>query len=55
MAALCRRLEIPPLRAYGVGKPILPGWWKRPQASSMKGNPIVLTAEELRETIARAI
>jgi hypothetical protein len=28
---------------------------KAAQASSMKGNPIVLTAEELRQIIARAI
>jgi len=55
-AEICRRLEIPPLRAYGVG----PGdiavlVEKAAQASSMKGNPIVLTPEELAEILTRAV
>ena len=56
IAEICRKLEIPPLRAYGVTEadiPILVE--KAAQASSMKGNPIVLTPEELRQTIAPAI
>jgi alcohol dehydrogenase class IV len=56
VAGICRRLEIPPLRTYGVGEPDIPDLVERAaQASSMKGNPILLTPEELRETIARAI
>jgi alcohol dehydrogenase class IV len=53
---LCRQLEIPPLRTYGVSAddvPILVE--KAAQASSMKGNPIPLTPAELSEIVARAI
>jgi alcohol dehydrogenase class IV len=56
LAELVRRLEIPPLRSYGVGAadvPILVE--KAAQASSMKGNPIVLTREELLEIVAGAL
>jgi alcohol dehydrogenase class IV len=56
IAALCRKLEIPPLRNYGVTQsdlPVLVG--KAAQANSMKGNPIVLTEVELREIISRAL
>ena len=56
IAALCRRLEIPALRAYGVGEPDLPALVeKAAQSSSMKGNPIVLTREELHEIISRSL
>jgi len=56
IAEICRRLEIPPLRAYGVSEADITDLVeKAAQASSMKGNPIVLTAEELRQIIARAI
>jgi alcohol dehydrogenase class IV len=54
--ALCRDLEVPPLRHYGVAATHceeLVG--KAGKASSMKGNPIVLTAEELTEILMRAI
>jgi len=56
IAELCRKLEIPPLRTYGVGQTdvadlVVQG----ARASSMKGNPIGLTREELREIVARAI
>jgi alcohol dehydrogenase class IV len=55
-AEICRRLEIPPLRAYGVSEADIPGLVeKAAQASSMKGNPIVLTTEELRRIIEGAI
>jgi len=55
-AEICRRLEIPLLRAYGVTEADIPDLVeKAAQASSMKGNPIVLTAEELRQIISRAI
>ena len=55
-AALCRRLEIPPLRAYGVTESDL-GLLveKAAQASSMKGNPTVLTEEELLEIISLSL
>lgn len=56
VAELCRKLEIPPLRTYGVCQAdvadlVVQG----ARASSMKGNPIGLAGEELREIIARAI
>jgi alcohol dehydrogenase class IV len=55
MAEICRRLEIPPLRTYGVTEADIPDLVeKAAQASSMKGNPIVLTPEELRQIIERA-
>ena len=52
---ICRRLEIPPLRTYGVRTEdfgVLVE--KAAKASSMKANPIVLTPEELTEIISRA-
>jgi alcohol dehydrogenase class IV len=55
IADICRRLEIPPLRTYGVRPEdfaVLAE--KAAKASSMKANPIVLTAEELTEMITRA-
>jgi alcohol dehydrogenase class IV len=56
IAALCRKLEIPPLRNYGVTQSDLPVLVeKAAQANSMKGNPIVLTEGELREIISRAL
>jgi alcohol dehydrogenase class IV len=54
-ADLARRLEIPPLRAYGVGEAEIPELVARAgKASSMKANPIVLTSEELTEILTRA-
>ena len=56
VAALCRKLEVPPLSAYGVTAGDIPALVeKAAQASSMKGNPIVLTGEELREIVSRAL
>ena len=56
IAALCRRFEIPALRAYGVTANDIPLLASRAaEASSMKGNPIKLTREELEEIIGRAI
>jgi alcohol dehydrogenase class IV len=53
---ICRKLEIPPLRAYGVSEADIPALVeKAAQASSMKGNPIVLTPEELRHIVKGAI
>jgi alcohol dehydrogenase class IV len=55
-ADICRKLEIPPLRAYGVTQADIPDLVeKAAQASSMKGNPIVLTPQELRRIIEGAI
>ncbi|MDX1980269.1 MAG: iron-containing alcohol dehydrogenase [Bryobacteraceae bacterium] len=53
---LCADLEIPPLRAYGItaaGVPALVA--NAAKASSMKANPIVLTAGELTAILLRAI
>ncbi|HMC60186.1 MAG TPA: iron-containing alcohol dehydrogenase [Candidatus Solibacter sp.] len=56
IAHLCRRLEIPPLRTYGVTQADVGSLVQQAaKTSSMKGNPIVLTGEELREVIASAI
>jgi alcohol dehydrogenase class IV len=56
VAELCRKLEIPPLCTYGVREEHIPDLVeKSARASSMKGNPIPLTVEELREIAAQAI
>jgi alcohol dehydrogenase class IV len=56
VAELCRKLEIPPLRTYGVGQADVADLVvQSARASSMKGNPIALSGEELSEIIARAI
>jgi alcohol dehydrogenase class IV len=56
VAELVRSLEIPPLSAYGVTADALPDLVaKAAQASSMKGNPIVLTQGELLELVSRAL
>ena len=52
---ICHKLEIPPLRAWGVTEADLPVLVdKASKANSMKGNPIVLTPEELTEIAQRA-
>jgi alcohol dehydrogenase class IV len=56
IAGLVRRLEIPRLRAYGIGAKDVPSLVERAaRASSMKANPIVLTAEELAAVLEAAI
>jgi alcohol dehydrogenase class IV len=56
IAEICRILQIPPLRTYGVSQDDVPVLVeKAAQASSMKGNPIVLTPEELSEIITGAV
>ena len=56
IANLCQKLEIPPLRNYGVVPGDLPVLVeKAAQASSMKANPISLSGEELTEIISRAL
>ena len=54
--SLCRSLHIPPLGSYGVRDEHIPALAeKAAQASSMKGNPIALTGEELREIMTHAM
>jgi alcohol dehydrogenase class IV len=56
IATLCDRLEIPPLRTYGVTEADIPHLAEMAaQTSSMKGNPIHLTVEEIREIALRAL
>jgi alcohol dehydrogenase class IV len=53
---LCDRFEIPPLGTYGVSDKDIPDLIeKAARSNSMKGNPIALTAGELREIVAGAI
>lgn len=53
---LCRDLEIPPLRAYGIGGDDIGTLCeKAAQSSSMKANPITLTREELAHALAAAL
>ena len=53
---LCVQLEIKPLAAYGIEeKDFTDIVVKARKASSMKGNPIELTQEELREILHKAV
>ena len=53
--ALCAELNIPALRHWGISDADLPGIVeKAAQASSMKANPLPLTAEELTALISAA-
>ena len=53
---VCSDLAIPPLATYGLTSDDLPGLVAdASKASSMKGNPIVLTAEELTEVLRQAL
>jgi alcohol dehydrogenase class IV len=53
---ICHELEIPPLKAYGVGEQDIPTLVaEAAKSSSMKGNPLALTAEELNEILTRAV
>jgi alcohol dehydrogenase class IV len=53
---ICQELSIPPLSSYGIREADVPVLVERAShASSMKGNPLVLTADELREVLARAL
>jgi alcohol dehydrogenase class IV len=52
---LCRRLAIPPLEEFGLQEAEFPVVVEKAQkASSMKGNPITLTKEELGEILQKA-
>jgi alcohol dehydrogenase class IV len=54
--SLCADLRIPPLRAYGITPADAAALCdKASQSSSMKGNPLQLTSEELREILAKAL
>ena len=54
--ALCRDLQIPPLRVHGLTDADIPAIVeKSAQASSMKANPISLTLAELAEILRLAI
>jgi alcohol dehydrogenase class IV len=56
VAELCKKLEIPPLRTYGIRDEDIPTLVeKAARASSMKGNPIVLDEGEMREIVARGM
>ena len=53
---LCRKLELPGLRTYGVTEADAHALVDAAaRASSMQANPIKLTEEELREILARAM
>jgi alcohol dehydrogenase class IV len=53
---LCQALQVPSLATYGVTEDDFPlVIEKAAVSSSMKGNPIVLTADEMREILHRAL
>ena len=53
---LSRELEIPPLGAYGVSAKDVPALVEKAAlASSMKGNPVALTPEEMAELLGAAL
>jgi len=53
---LCSELQIPPLSSYGIQEGDVPTLVdKASKASSMKGNPISLTMDELREVLTHAL
>jgi len=56
VAQTCRTLRIPPLGSYGIGEEHVASLVENAaRASSMKGNPIALTRDELREILSRAL
>ena len=56
VTALCRDLEIPGLRSYGIGEQHVDELCdKASVSSSMKANPVVLTRDELRELVVQAL
>lgn len=56
VAEICASLSIPPLRSYGIEDRDVPLLVERAaRASSMKGNPIALTAAELSVILTRAL
>jgi len=56
LAALCRKLGVPPLGIYGVNRAAVPRIVAQAaKASSMKGNPVALSEEELSSILAAAM
>jgi alcohol dehydrogenase class IV len=56
MQALCAALDVPPLSAHGVTEEDFPLIIeKAAKSSSMKGNPVKLTVEEMEEILKRAL
>jgi alcohol dehydrogenase class IV len=56
ISELCKALQIPGLRTYGITENDIPELVeKAAKASSMKANPIVLTREELTEALQAAL
>jgi alcohol dehydrogenase class IV len=56
MQALCETLQVPPLSTYGITEEDFPLLIEKASASSsMKGNPIQLTPDEMREILSRAL
>ena len=53
---LCQALQVAPLAAYGLTEEGVPTLIEKASvASSMQGNPIQLTDEELREILVKAV
>jgi alcohol dehydrogenase class IV len=53
---LCEALQIPPLASYGMTEEAFPSLIEQASlAGSMKGNPILLTPDEMREILRRAL
>jgi alcohol dehydrogenase class IV len=53
---VCNELEIPPLKAYGISEQDVPALIaEAAKASSMKGNPLALMPEEMREVLMRSL
>jgi alcohol dehydrogenase class IV len=53
---ICLEFDIPSLAVYGVTEQDVPGLVEEgAKTSSMKGNPLVLTPEELRDVLLRSI
>ena len=56
VSELCKALQIPGLRTYGISEVDIPELVeKAAKASSMKANPIVLTRDELTEALQAAL
>jgi len=56
IADLCKHLQIPPLAAYGIGRADFPELIeKSARASSMKGNPVPLGADEIGALLESAL
>jgi alcohol dehydrogenase class IV len=56
ISELCKALQIPGLRTYGISEVDIPELVeKAAKASSMKANPIVLTHDELTEALQAAL